>query len=992
MDLSSYDTSQVTDMGQMFWECNSLERLDVSNFDTSQVTDMESIFSGCNGLTSLDVSNFDTSQVTRMSFMFNDCSGLTSLDISNFNTSQVTDMSNMFGGCSGLTSIDVSNFDTSQAIRMDGMFYGCSSLTILNLSSYDMSRSTNSGIFNYEDTALATIYTPRNLTERVSLPATYYDMEGNSYENLPQSRAGSILLYTGTKPEISKAHITAGKKKTAYNCSESINTDDITVIYYGTNGSAQKLAAADFTTNAATIDMSQSGSKTLTVTYQSPNTDEGSLTADITLTVGYLLDMDSVTITLPDAQTYDYVYNKKAKRPQPVVTYTIDGAAITLNANTDYTVSYKNNINAYKSDLENTENAPAIIIMGRGDYNGKVTKNFEIQKAPAPAAEELLLKTSAGTDGNYSVSNCFAKYGTKMGYAIETPVENDTISGNVLSGMPSVSSYGFLSYKTNPAGAAGDFATIPVTVSFQNYADTMLNVKIVIDGTSEDKKKAVKISGIEIKNSVYNKTPAAYTGTPKAELDGTDLTEIVKLTYTYSGTQADGSAYTATSNAPVYAGDYKLTVAVAQDDKTYTGSTEYSFKISKAPLTITARDMGLKIGAPLPKQEDYLYDAAGLLTGDTLTTAPTLSCNITDTAKAGTYDIIAANADAGMNYEITYKNGTLTVGETGESTKYYTVTYNMNGHGTDITNTGVKEGSLLEKPQNPQAASDAVYVYDGAKRLVEGTDYELSEPQPVKNKTDVVQITVTGKETGNYSGQSAAKKINVYEAGTQLITPECVTLDKTSVPYTGKAIKDIKVTVTVGGSTLDPKTDYKVQYQNNKDAGTAYITVTGKGKTYKGAVVVPFTIMPETIAKPNDFAIKEIKAVTFNGKLQKPAVSVSIQKNGKAKKLSKKDYTVAYKDNFHAGTATVIVTGKGNYAGLSAEATFTIAPQQIKKASLKGTQGALTLTYSKRKLKEGTDYETPTYGTPYKNKVEVTITGKGDFTGELKKKIKVSGK
>ncbi len=86
------------------------------------------------------------------------------------------------------------------------------------------------------------------------------------------------------------------------------------------------------------------------------------------------------------------------------------------------------------------------------------------------------------------------------------------------------------------------------------------------------------------------------------------------------------------------------------------------------------------------------------------------------------------------------------------------------------------------------------------------------------------------------------------------------------------------------------------------------------------------------------------------------------------------------------------MTGKGNYAGLSAETTFTIAPQQIKKASLKGTQGALTLTYSKRKLKEGTDYETPTYGTQDKNKVEVTITGKGDFTGELRKKIKVSGK
>lgn len=115
---------------------------------------------------------------------------------------------------------------------------------------------------------------------------------------------------------------------------------------------------------------------------------------------------------------------------------------------------------------------------------------------------------------------------------------------------------------------------------------------------------------------------------------------------------------------------------------------------------------------------------------------------------------------------------------------------------------------------------------------------------------------------------------------------------------------------------------------------------------------------------------------------------MTIQKNGKAKNLSKKDYTVAYENNLHAGTATVTVTGKDNYAGLSATTTFKINPQQIKKASLKGTQGNLVLTYNKRILKEGTDYEKPVYGTVNKNKVPVTITGKGDFTGDMIKTVK----
>ena len=58
------DTSQVTNMSEMFYDCNSLTSLDLSGFDTSQVTDMRAMFSGCSSLTSLDVSGLDTSQVT----------------------------------------------------------------------------------------------------------------------------------------------------------------------------------------------------------------------------------------------------------------------------------------------------------------------------------------------------------------------------------------------------------------------------------------------------------------------------------------------------------------------------------------------------------------------------------------------------------------------------------------------------------------------------------------------------------------------------------------------------------------------------------------------------------------------------------------------------------------------------------------------------------------------------------------------------------------
>ena len=140
IDLSNFDTSNVTYMSDMFYNCSSLTSLDLSNFDTSKVTNMSYMFYNCSSLTSLDLSNFDTSNVTSMNHMFYECSSLTSLDLSNFNTSNVTEMYRMFDGCRSLTSLDLSSFNTSKVTNMSDMFYECSSLTSLDLSNFDTSK------------------------------------------------------------------------------------------------------------------------------------------------------------------------------------------------------------------------------------------------------------------------------------------------------------------------------------------------------------------------------------------------------------------------------------------------------------------------------------------------------------------------------------------------------------------------------------------------------------------------------------------------------------------------------------------------------------------------------------------------------------------------------------------------------------------------------------------------------------------------------------
>lgn len=183
IDLSGWDTSNVTDMGEMFSGCSSLTSLDVSGFNTSKVTSMGNMFYGCSSLTSLDVSSFNTSKVNSYSSfadMFDGCSSLKALDLSNFdfsntyasqysglygllrncknlktiklpatvtfNNSGVSFMF-MFYGCSSLISLDLSGFDTSNVQYMDNMFSNCWKLTNLTLGT---DWASNSSISSFD--------------------------------------------------------------------------------------------------------------------------------------------------------------------------------------------------------------------------------------------------------------------------------------------------------------------------------------------------------------------------------------------------------------------------------------------------------------------------------------------------------------------------------------------------------------------------------------------------------------------------------------------------------------------------------------------------------------------------------------------------------------------------------------------------------------------------------------------------------------------------
>ena len=191
LNLTNFNTSKVTDMGGMFASMYNLTSLNLTNFDTSQVTDMRSMFYGTS-LTTLNLSNFNTSKVTNMMKMFAYMSSLTTLNLSSFDTSRVTNMGVMFYGMSNLTSLNLSNFNTSNVTDMSSMFEGMSSLTTLNVSSFDTSKVTDmcfmfAGIYNLTTLNLTNFDTSQ-VTDMGGMFASMYNLTSLNLTNFDTSQ------------------------------------------------------------------------------------------------------------------------------------------------------------------------------------------------------------------------------------------------------------------------------------------------------------------------------------------------------------------------------------------------------------------------------------------------------------------------------------------------------------------------------------------------------------------------------------------------------------------------------------------------------------------------------------------------------------------------------------------------------------------------------------------------------------------------------------
>ena len=351
-----------------------------------------------------------------------------------------------------------------------------------------------------------------------------------------------------------------------------------------------------------------------------------------------------------------------------------------------------------------------------------------------------------------------------------------------------------LTFKNVTALAAGETGKVTLLVKFRNYEDVTLTVDV-----NYINKKTVELTVADVE-AVYGETYA-----PVVLLDGKDVTTDCTITYSPS--------------APKNVGEYTITVSYS--DSVAEGEYPGHVGTATAKLTITPKG---------------------------------LTANVS-------------------HDPITYGDAAPTTG--------YSVEF---------------EGLV----NNDEIAEDAYTVDTEYTKGCKVDNYKFTcvlDTDKIKNYT-----------IGNVTGELVVNPKSIAAPSVTINNPT----DKT---YTGSpCVQGVSVKDSDAKLTVD---DISVTYENNINVGTATIIYTGKNN-YTGEIRKNFQI---TEASITDDMIANIPSVTYDTKAHTPEVTVTF--NGSTLKAGK-DYDVAYTNNINAGTATVTVTGKGNFTG-TASKNFAIA-------------------------------------------------------------------
>jgi hypothetical protein len=297
------------------------------------------------------------------------------------------------------------------------------------------------------------------------------------------------------------------------------------------------------------------------------------------------------------------------------------------------------------------------------------------------------------------------------------------------------------------------------------------------------------------------------------------------------------------------------------------------------------------------------------------------------------------------------------------------------------------EAMVTPIPAQPYTGSPiepALVIKDGAKTLVKNTDFTVTY---VYNTaiSDTARAVVSGK--GDYTG-SLMIPFKIIPKPTALTSAMLAAIP--AQPYTGSPIEPALV-IKDGAKTLVKDTDYSVTFANNLNAGSATATISGKG-SYVGTFTRNFSITRASVAT---LTVADLPDTVFTGEQIKLIPEV---KHGENILAHTTHFTVTYKLNVNAGSATATVAGVGNYAGTVAK-TFKILPRDLSEFPIEEIPDEVFTGVAKTpipKIKHGeknllvmTDFTTVYDNNTELGEATVTVTGKGNYTGTAEATFKI---
>lgn len=284
------------------------------------------------------------------------------------------------------------------------------------------------------------------------------------------------------------------------------------------------------------------------------------------------------------------------------------------------------------------------------------------------------------------------------------------------------------------------------------------------------------------------------------------------------------------------------------------------------------------------------------------------------------------------------------------------------------------------------------------KELTEGTDYELE----YENNVDPGTATVTVKGIGKYKG---------YEQSfTYTIEHRTFHLDHYqnhdnigTVKWTGKEVNYLPENIVSdhNETVLEKEKDYKVEYTDNIEPGTASIKIIGIND-YKGCEL-NFTYTIEPDCGYGGFYDEKLDEEASLGTFKWTGEEIRRHpENLKCKHCNRAlvegtDYMIRYSDNVDPGTATVKVIGMGQFEGTEKIYHYTIKNKTFHSGRYENGQNLGTLEWTGKEvkfdigqvvsdhqdvvLKEDTDYKITYSNNINPGTAKVEITGLGDYKG-----------